>query len=84
MRVVFWMILFLLLLLQGYWAGVIAVITWFSYWYPAGWLLVMAVLVDGYLGAFESVPVLSLSMGAFVLFVEALKMYLLGAKSAHE
>lgn len=79
MRIALQLFIFLFALLQGYWLVVIAVVTWFSYWHPAWWLFMVVVLVDAYLGKFEEVPVLSLFMGAFVLFVESLKMYLLGA-----
>ena len=59
----------------------IAVVTWFSYWYPAYWLFIVVALVDAYFGGFETVPVLSLVFGAFVLFVETLKIQLLGTKN---
>ncbi len=78
--ILFWLIVFLLSLLQGYWIVAIAVVTWFSYWHPSWWLFLVVVLVDGYFGAFSEVPVLSLSFGAFVLLVETLKIQLLGTK----
>lgn len=80
MAIIFWLVIFLLALLQGYWFVAIATVTWFSYWYPAWWLFVVVVLVDAYFGAFAGIPVLSLSFGAFVLLVETLKMQLLGIK----
>jgi len=68
-------------LLQGYWLVVIAIVTWFSYWHPAWWLFFVTVMIDAYLGGFATVPVLSLVVGAFVLFVEALKIHLVGVNN---
>jgi len=78
MRILFWLALFLMALLQGYWVWVIAIMTWVSYWHSSYWLFLAVVLVDAYYGAFFTVPLLSLAFGAFVLFVETLKMQLLG------
>jgi|GEM_PF-2597683 len=72
------LLVFMFAVLNSYWAVVIGVVTWFSYWYPAWGLFLASVLIDGYYGTFETVPVLSLSVGAFVLFVEVLKLHLVG------
>lgn len=80
MAIFFWLTLFIFTLLQGYWFAVIMIVTWFSYWHPSWWLFIIAVLVDGYYGAYFDVPVLSLAFGAFVLLVETLKIQLLGTR----
>lgn len=41
----------------------------------------VTVLVDAYLGAFDTLPIMSMYMGVFVLCVEFLKLHLLGVKN---
>lgn len=77
-RPTMWLLLFLFSLLEGWWLVTVVTVTWFAYWYPAWWLFVVAVLLDGYYGTFATVPTLSLVVGGFVLFVEALKIQLRG------
>ena len=81
MRLLILLSLCLITLLQGYWLLAVCLITWVAYWHQAWGLFVVAVLVDGYLGMFSSVPLLSLTLGAFVLWVEAFKLYLVGTNS---
>ena len=77
MRPVLWTLVFAWTLLSGYWLAAILIVTWVSYWFPAWYLFIAVVLLDGYFGAFYSVPLLSLMFGAFVLLVESLKVQLL-------
>lgn len=76
-------LLFLLLalvwsLLSSYWLVAIGLVTWIAYWHPVWWLFILAVLLDGYFGAFYDLPILSLGFGAFVLLVEVFKVQLRG------
>lgn len=63
-------------LLSSYWLVAILLVTWIAYWHPVWWLFVVAVLIDGYFGAFYGVPTLSLAFGLFAVVVEALKLQL--------
>lgn len=76
--ILLWLLVLLFFLTSGYWVAAIAVVTWFAYWYPAWWLLLVMVLLEGYYGNTGELPMLSFSTAAFVIFVEILKMRLLG------
>lgn len=60
---------------------IIGIVTVFAYRYNAVWLFVVGVLCDGYFGAFDSVPIYSLTLGGFALVVEVLKLRLIGVQS---
>lgn len=49
----------------------------FSYRVSAAWLLPLAILIDGYFGAFSNVPVLSLSFLLWYILSEFIKPRLL-------
>lgn len=59
----------------------VAIATVFVYRYNAVWLFVVGLLCDAYFGAFAAVPVYSLTLGAFALIVEVLKLRLVGVQS---
>ena len=60
---------------------IVGVATVFAYRYNTVWLFVVGVLCDSYFGAFSDIPVYSLTLGAFALLVEVLKLRLVGVKS---
>ena len=77
-----------ILLLTGFtlaiinsWAWlIIACATLFAYRFNAVWLFVIGVMCDAYFGAFAAVPIYSLTLGAFALLVEVLKLRLVGVQ----
>lgn len=74
-------LLFVIAILNSWAAIIVGVATVFAYRYNTVWLFVVGVLCDAYFGAFSDVPVYSLSLGAFALLVEVLKLRLVGVKS---
>jgi hypothetical protein len=72
--------LFIVAILNSWSAVIIFVATVFAYRYNSIWLFIVGVLCDAYFGAFSSVPVYSLTLGAFALLVEILKLRLVGVK----
>jgi len=77
----FLLILFIISILNSWAAMIIGIATVFAYRYNTVWLFVVGVLCDAYFGAFSDVPVYSLTLGAFALLVEVLKLRLVGVES---
>ncbi|MFT5832206.1 MAG: hypothetical protein ACI9SY_000589 [Candidatus Paceibacteria bacterium] len=75
------LILFIISILNSWAALIVGIATVFAYRYNTVWLFVVGVLCDAYFGAFSDVPIYSLTLGAFVLLVEVLKLRLVGVKS---
>lgn len=72
-----WLSALLIFTLLGFRLLAFLLLVWVVYWYPAWGVFVIAVLIDGYTGAFTTIPTLSLSVGALVILVEAFKLFLL-------
>ena len=68
-------------LLSGSWVVTIALATWVAYWYPAWWLVGAAILLDGYLGQFATVPYVTIAMGSFAVLAEVLKLQLVSTNT---
>jgi len=75
------LVLFVIAILNSWAFLIVGVATGFAYRYNAVWLFVVGVLCDAYFGAFAAVPVYSLTLGAFALLVEVLKLRLVGVQS---
>jgi hypothetical protein len=75
------LLLFVISILNSWALLIVSIATLFVYRYNAIWLFVVGVLCDSYFGAFADVPVYSLSLGAFALLVEVLKLRLVGVQS---
>ena len=75
------LILFVISILNSWAALIVGIATVFAYRYNTVWLFVVGVLCDAYFAAFSSIPVYSLTLGAFALLVEVLKLRLVGVKS---
>jgi cell shape-determining protein MreD len=75
------LVLFVIAILNSWAAMIVAIATVFAYRYNTIWLFVVGVLCDAYFGAFNAIPVYSLTLGAFALLVEVLKLRLVGIKS---
>lgn len=72
--------LFAISLIGGYWVMAVIVTALVAYRYTLWPLFLVAVLVDGYYGAFSAVPVASLYTGALVLLSEVFTMYVRKSK----
>jgi hypothetical protein len=73
-------LLFLLItwmMLAQFFSFALFVAVWYVFRYSGYELIILAVLVDGYYGAFFSLPLLSLGTTAFVFFVNFIKPSLL-------
>lgn len=76
------LLFFFIIAILNSWAFlIISIATVFVYRYNAVWLFVVGVLCDAYFEAFTEVPIYSLTLGAFALLVEVLKLRLVGVKS---
>lgn len=75
------LVLFIIAILNSWAASIVIIATVFAYRYDAIWLFIVGLLCDAYFGAFNDVPVYSLTLGAFVLLVEVLKLRLVGVQS---
>jgi len=73
--------LFIIAILNSWAFLIVTIATVFVYRYNAVWLFVVGVLCDAYFGAFAAIPVYSLTLGAFALLVEVLKLRLVGVQS---
>ena len=79
------LLLFFIISILNSWAAlIVGIATVFVYRYNAVWLFGVGVLCDAYFGAFADVPAYSLTLGAFALLVEVLKLRLVGVKSLYE
>jgi len=76
------LLLFTVSILNSWAFMIVLVATLFSYRYNAVWLFIVGVLCDAYFGAFTEVPIYSLTLGAFALIVEILKLRLVGVQSS--
>jgi len=74
------LVLLIVSILNSWAALIVGLATVFAYRYNAVWLFIVGVMCDAYFGAFVGVPVYSLSLGAFALIVEVLKLRLIGVK----
>lgn len=63
--------------LQNVFVVAIPLAVWFTFRCGAVWLLVPAFLIDGYFGAFYSVPVFSISMCIWFFLTEIIRPKLL-------
>ena len=72
--------LFLIAILNSWVWLVVLAATLFAYRYNAVWLFIIGVLCDAYFGAFSAVPIYSLTLGAFAILVEVLKLRLIGVQ----
>jgi len=75
------LMLFIISILNSWAVVIIGVATVFAYRYNTLWLFIVGVLCDAYFGAFTDVPLYSLTLGAFALLVEILKLRLVGVQS---
>lgn len=75
------LILFTISILNSWAALIVGIATVFAYRYNAVWLFIIGVMCDAYFEAFSDIPVYSLTLGAFALIVEVLKLRLVGVKS---
>ena len=75
------LVLFVIGILNSWAVVIVGIATIFVYRYNAIWLFVVGVLCDAYFNAFTAVPIYSLTLGAFALVVEVLKLRLIGVKS---
>ena len=75
------LVLFIISILNSWAVMIVGIATVFAYRYNTVWLFVVGVMCDAYFGAFSDVPVYSLSLGAFALLVEVLKLRLVGVES---
>ena len=73
--------MFVVCVLNSWAAGIIGIATLFAYRYNSVWLFVVGVLCDAYFNAFAGLLVYSLTLGAFALIVEVLKLRLVGVQS---
>lgn len=74
------LLVFLFGILNSWVALIVIAATLFAYRYNAVWLFLVGALCDAYFSAFSAVPLYSLTLGAFALVVEVLKLRLIGVQ----
>jgi hypothetical protein len=73
-RLVYFLSIALVCILCPWWVIPLVCLPYF-YFYTAYELLIVALLVDGYFGAFGNVPVLSMMIGGIFIVIEGFKPY---------
>lgn len=66
-------LLLLFFVLHGWFLAAVPVVVYFTYYYSALWLVPVAILIDGYFGAFTSFPKLTFYAALWFVFSELIK-----------
>ncbi len=82
-RIFIFIVIALLMLTPFFWlAGIISV--WYMFRFTGFELIVLAILIDGYFGAFYNIPIISISTIIMVFSIDLLKPTLLMYTSKDE
>ena len=57
----------------GWWWVWVPVVCLYAWYYDGWWIVIVAVLIDGYYGAFSAVPILSMATLALVIVVTMIR-----------
>ena len=67
---IFLFFIILLLTLEQFWLVLLPLLFWYAVWYQTYELIIVAVLIDGYVGGFYDWPLYTIITTALVLILE--------------